>query len=249
MEMKTLPKKYDIESIRTMLTQWYDGSISENDEQRLIEWFCNTPDAELPADMAADATIFRAMGDYKMPTDQEVSDAIDRAIVVARNRSRKIVFRRLSYFAGIGAAAACLIVLFNIGIPEQVSLDVNSQLSDTTNKFTEQIKEESDTITNIPDLLDKKIADNSVTQKVRKSETEDADYGYSEVSVEEARVIISNSLAMFDDAVRTSTTQVSHSVNQNVVLASHTLEKTVKCVAVSTGSAINKAEIIINSLK
>ena len=67
----------DADAVRALLEKWYDGSATAADEQRLIDCFCATPTADIPADLRPDAQIFRAMGSVPA-VDAEVGSAAGR---------------------------------------------------------------------------------------------------------------------------------------------------------------------------
>lgn len=94
--------------IRKLLEAYYNGSSSEADNEELMRFFADT--ADVPADLAADAAIFRALGAIRR-TDVP-ADLKTRIIGATVKDSR---CRRRSRWRMALAAAASVAVVFAFG--------------------------------------------------------------------------------------------------------------------------------------
>lgn len=101
----------DINEIRRLIARYYDGSCSPDEELELEEYFCLTPDSELPDDLRADAAMFRALAmagssdDIELPAG--LDERLDAVTADAPVRRKPLIIRYLS----IAAAAAVVIVI------------------------------------------------------------------------------------------------------------------------------------------
>lgn len=101
----------DINQIRRLIARYYDGTSSPDEELELEEYFCLTPDSELPDDLRADAAMFRALAmagssdDIELPTG--LDKRLDAVTADAPVRRKTVIIRYLS----IAAAAAVVIAI------------------------------------------------------------------------------------------------------------------------------------------
>lgn len=105
----------DINEIRRLIDRYYDGSCSPDEELKIEEYFCLTPDSELPDDLRADAAMFRALAmaagsdDIELPTG--LDERLDAVTADAPVRRKPVIIRYLSI-----AAAAALVLTVGIGL-------------------------------------------------------------------------------------------------------------------------------------
>lgn len=105
----------DINEIRRLIARYYDGSCSPDEELKIEEYFCLTPDSELPDDLRADAAMFRALAiagsidDIELPTG--LDERLDAVTADAPVRRKPVIIRYLSI-----AAAAAVVIAIGIGL-------------------------------------------------------------------------------------------------------------------------------------
>lgn len=239
------------DSVRLLLEAWYNGSASDADEQRLINWFCNTPDAEIPADLVADSAIFRAMGKYPVPTAAEAAEAIDSAVAKARKRHKKLIVRRFMLASGVAAAAASLIALFNIGLPRQMNIQLDNPAGDTSTiiyAHGENVDIENDTVMEV--LMHKSEVQHNQLAAVSHiaMPLAESDFGYKDVTPEMAAQILENSLATFDRTLLKNMDVASTAMTSQINNAGNVLNATVYHVAQSTDRILYNTELILKTI-
>lgn len=98
-------KKLTEADVRRMLADWYDAALDPVAEAELARWFADTPDSVIPADLQADAVMFRALCasavDLTADEMQRFSTFVDG---LSRPRIRRFSFTRI-------AAAACVVAI------------------------------------------------------------------------------------------------------------------------------------------
>lgn len=163
----------DINEIRRLIAQYYDGSCSPDEELELEEYFCLTPDSELPDDLCADAAMFRALAmagssdDIELPTG--LDKRLDAVTADAPVRRKPIIIRYLSIAAAAAVVIAIGIGLLNLSRPAEQPNDeqmiaVNGSTAnvvvvdtvpdtpaDSTSVFVEAVSGETDTYRIIDD--------------------------------------------------------------------------------------------------
>ena len=104
----------DITDIRRLLHKWYDGTTNPDEAAELERWFVDRDD--IPADLRADAALFRAIATCRSNAAAEVPADLEKRILrdtIAR-RPRRILWQRLSAAAAVAllliAAAALIFV-------------------------------------------------------------------------------------------------------------------------------------------
>lgn len=108
----------DINEIRRLIARYYDGSCSPDEELELEEYFCLTPDSELPDDLRADAAMFRALAmagssdDIELPTG--LDERLDAVTADAPVRRKPVIIRYLSIAAAAAVVIAIGISLLNL---------------------------------------------------------------------------------------------------------------------------------------
>lgn len=104
--------------IRHILSRWYDGISTPAEQQRLVEFFAEERD--LPADLAMERELFRAMTEADMECAEmpaEVSERINTALEAEMMKERKPRSKFSGrYWRVISAcsAAACIAAVFMI---------------------------------------------------------------------------------------------------------------------------------------
>lgn len=98
-------KKLTEADVRRMLADWYDATLDPMDEAELARWFADTPDDVIPADLMADAAMFRTL----CASPAELTDnEIRRFSAFVDGLSRPCIHRfGLTRFA----AAACVVAI------------------------------------------------------------------------------------------------------------------------------------------
>lgn len=96
----------DITDIRRLLHKWYDGTATPAEATALEQWFVDRDD--IPADLRADAALFRAIATGRREADDDVPSDLEQRILRATvgRRPQNIFRQRLS-----AAAAVALLLL------------------------------------------------------------------------------------------------------------------------------------------
>lgn len=112
----------DIKHIRELLKRYYRAETTRSEEDLLEAFFCDTSDADIPADLYADMRLFQAMReahlqpeDIDMPSDMQFDiDGIVNRIVagVPSKTEKKHRYRWIVSISGIAAAAILLFMIF-----------------------------------------------------------------------------------------------------------------------------------------
>lgn len=116
-----------INEIRRLIARYYDGSCSPDEELELEEFFCLTPDSELPDDLRADAAMFRALAmagssdDIELPAG--LDERLDAVTADAPVRRKPVIIRYLSIAAAAAVVIAIGIGLLNLSRPAEQTTD------------------------------------------------------------------------------------------------------------------------------
>lgn len=128
-----MKSEHDINYITVLLERFYDGSSSPDDESQLAKFFADTDPNSLPADLRADAELFRGLdairgetGDAQMP--QELTCALDK-IMTPTPAVKTNIWPAIRRYASIGAAAAAAVVALCV---TALTLTMSTRLTDTT---------------------------------------------------------------------------------------------------------------------
>lgn len=117
----------DINEIRRLIARYYDGSCSPDEELELEEYFCLTPDSELPDDLRADVAMFRALAmagssdDIELPAG--LDERLDAVTADAPVRRKPLIIRYLSIAAAAAVVLAIGIGLLNLSRPAEQPAD------------------------------------------------------------------------------------------------------------------------------
>lgn len=117
----------DINEIRRLIARYYDGTSSPDEELKIEEYFCLTPDSELPDDLRADAAMFRALAmagssdDIELPTG--LDKRLDAVTADAPVRRKPVIIRYLSIAAAAAVVLAIGIGLLNLSRPAEQPAD------------------------------------------------------------------------------------------------------------------------------
>lgn len=117
----------DINQIRRLIARYYDGTSSPDEELELEEYFCLTPDSELPDDLRADAAMFRALAmagssdDIELPTG--LDKRLDAVTADAPVRRKPVIIRYLSIAAAAAVVIAIGISLLTLSRPAEQPAD------------------------------------------------------------------------------------------------------------------------------
>lgn len=110
-----MKSEYDISHIAALLQRFYDGSSSPDDESLLANFFADADPNSLPAELRADAELFRGLDairaeaeDVQMP--QELTRSLDK-IMSPPLAATINVGQALRRYVSIGAAAAVVVAL------------------------------------------------------------------------------------------------------------------------------------------
>lgn len=113
----------DINQIRRLIARYYDGASSSDEELELEEYFCLTPDSELPDNLRADAAMFRALAMAGSSDDVELpagfDERLDAVIADAPTRSKPVIIKYLSIAAAAALVIAIGISLLNLSRPAE----------------------------------------------------------------------------------------------------------------------------------
>lgn len=156
----------DINEIRRLIARYYDGSCSPDEELKIEEYLCLTPDSELPDDLRTDAAMFRALAMAGSSDDIELPDGLDERLDAvtadAPVRRKPVIIRYLSIAAAAAVVIAIGISLLNLSRPAEQPNDeqmiavngstINVVITDTvpdthadsTSVFVEAVSGETD---------------------------------------------------------------------------------------------------------
>lgn len=247
----------DADAVRALLEKWYAGSATAADEQRLIDCFCATPTADIPADLRPDAQIFRAMGSVPAVDAEEADRAVDKAIATAQARRRKRFIRVTRYVAGAAAVAACLALLFRVGTPKELEVNLGGRdsasapmamMSPANTESSTPIAVETEEPVEAPAVAAEAPAVPKRAPRANVRMPKPTDYGYREADAEEAARILSHSLDKVDQVVRSGSDRAVADVARHINNATTLLNLSVANVSVSTDNSIRKTELILKTI-
>lgn len=191
----------DINEIRRLIARYYDGSCSPDEELELEEYFCLTPDSELPDDLRADAAMFRALAmaadsdDIELPAD--LDERLDAVTADAPVRRKPIIIRYLSIAAAAAVVIAIGIGLLNLSRPAEQPAD--EQMIAVNG---------STTVTVAPDTLTEAPADSAAV--FVKAVTDETDTYRVIDDPEEAARITSEALSLLRDKMAVANGRIRH---------------------------------------
>ncbi|MDO5395290.1 MAG: hypothetical protein Q4F07_04930 [Bacteroidales bacterium] len=256
-----------VPQIRQLLVKWYDAAATETEEQALIDWFCAADEADIPADMAQDASIFRAMGHLSepLPDVAEAVEAIDSAVSLARRRRRRLFVRRFAI--GTSAAAAVAFALFGIGMAGSMDVDMSVNGGQASSPrvadaviapLTEHTPDEDADYTYAvetpaPDQNSEMIAEASVkpVNAIRKTKKTPADYGYREIDADEAAEVMDEVFRMLNTSTSEAMAASADGAGRELRVINRKVENSVRMLNAPARNAIRtvkNTETQINSV-
>lgn len=198
--MKANDKYMNEAEARRLLKLWYEADIDSTDESRLIQWFSQTPDNELPDDLLPDAEIFKAMAG-----ETADENTVDRHAAVFERKLVDVAKSGNRRFAAWLSAAA-MVAVIAVSAVTFISRDTDlSQATDLTATVItpSDTSNTSDNIlsSNQPDSASESTQHNITYVSNQTDEQESAD----DITVEEARRALNKMYALIDKAEIQST--------------------------------------------
>lgn len=135
--------KYDIATIRQMVSDWYDGVADPSSDEMLTDFFKSVDKADLPDDLKEEADIFIALAERVEPVpDQALMAEIEKEINDERRKRRATMVKKYIYGTVTALAVAASIILIisiirpttvkNVGtMPALASVDEEPKETDT----------------------------------------------------------------------------------------------------------------------
>lgn len=110
--------QYDINQIRNLLNKYYEAETTPAEEALLEAFFSDTPDCDIPADIADDTLLFSKLNELRpqLPEPEIPDNLLDMIEERANNSTIISAFNiktrnhRYSIYSGV-AAIACIIIL------------------------------------------------------------------------------------------------------------------------------------------
>lgn len=99
----------DIEEIRRLLTRYYSGESTVEEEEAILDFFIGQPTTEIPTDLKADAELFKALPTLCAEVPADLLAEIDTAVESEKKKKRSI---RL--WTWVSCSAAAVIIIFVI---------------------------------------------------------------------------------------------------------------------------------------
>lgn len=113
--------KFNIDHIRCLLHSYYEGETTPEEELHLEAYFRDTPEWEIPEDLASDLRLFYSMASlHPSASDMEIPDGLYNKISeiptnrISQNNETKQ--RKLASRLGYVMAAACACLILALGI-------------------------------------------------------------------------------------------------------------------------------------
>ena len=195
----------DINQIRRLIARYYDGSCSPDEELELEEYFCLTPDSELPDDLRADAAMFRALAmaagsdDIELPAG--LVERLDAITADAPVRRKPVIIRYLSI-----AAAAAVVIAIGIGL-----LNLSRPAEQTTDEQMIAVNGSTANVVVVDTVPDTPADSTSVFVEAVSGETD----SYRVVDdPEEAARITSEALSLLRDKMAVANGRIRHADNK-----------------------------------
>lgn len=123
-------------TIRNLIGQWYNATLDQEGERRIIRWFRDTHVDKIPADLLLHRDIFLALGCMPDVSAADAAQAVDAAIQSVRAAQKpRFTFLRRPWFYASAAAVAVVLAVAGISFfrPEG-----QNQTSDSMIAATEQ---------------------------------------------------------------------------------------------------------------
>ncbi len=134
-----MKQRHNIETIEQLLSAYYEGATTIEDEQTLIEYF--TSETNVPSHLAVDRDIFIALNDVKINgidvpegLEENISATIDSLDMRERMRQRRFNRR---YIIGI---AASLVIAIGIGIHFLANRPRHNEITDPQLAYNETVR-------------------------------------------------------------------------------------------------------------
>lgn len=195
----------DINEIRRLIARYYDGSCSPDEELELEEYFCLTPDSELPDDLRADAAMFRALAmaagsdDIELPAG--LDERLDAVTADAPVRRKTVIIRYLSI-----AAAAAVVIVIGISL-----LTLSRPAEQTTDEQMIAVNGSTANVVVVDTVPDTPADSTSVFVEAVSGETD----SYRVVDdPEEAARITSEALSLLRDKMAVANGRIRHADNK-----------------------------------
>lgn len=195
----------DINEIRRLIARYYDGSCSPDEELELEEYFCLTPDSELPDDLRADAAMFRALAmagssdDIELPAG--LDERLDAVTADAPVRRKPLIIRYLSI-----AAAAAVVIVIGISL-----LTLSRPAEQTTDEQMIAVNGSTANVVVVDTVPDTPADSTSVFVEAVSGETD----SYRVVDdPEEAARITSEALSLLRDKMAVANGRIRHADNK-----------------------------------
>lgn len=118
----------DITDIRRLLHKWYDGTATPHEADALERWFVDRDD--IPADLLADAALFRAIATGRSNTADDVPADLEQRILrdTIGRRPRRILWQRLSAAAAVTLLLIAAAALVFVPTPKAIEAETYAEV-------------------------------------------------------------------------------------------------------------------------
>lgn len=118
----------DITDIRRLLHKWYDGTATPDEAAALERWFVERDD--IPADLMADAAIFRAIAAGRRDAAADVPSDLEQRVLRATvgRRPRNILWQRLSAAAAVALLLLAAAALVFVPAPKTIEAETYAEV-------------------------------------------------------------------------------------------------------------------------
>lgn len=226
-----MKNKYDFDHIRRLLQRYYEAETTPDEESFLQTFFCETPEAEIPIDMADDRKLFSAIQPMQ-PLESECEvpeDLFEKIETILASRSaapiisKRHKWNRIILYSGV-AAIACIIMVV-IGTMTNRESGKVASTSELVVETPEVIKTPlPDKASETPNIATTGIVKTAVPKNTQMNESssavrqpEEKDDGFIEITdPEEARKIameIGKVLALNSDKVNGAISRLGNTID------------------------------------